>query len=68
MTKAQIEKSAEKLSFTVNTTDTKSVMIDTYESQANELIESLTEGNEFVSSTEEDLDNGDEDRRDGGYF
>ena len=43
-------------------------MIDAYESQANELIESLTEGNEFVSSTEEDLDNGDEDRRDGGYF
>ena len=68
MTKAQIKKSAEKLSFTVDTTDTKSVMIDTYESQANELIESLTEGNEFVSSTEEDLDNGDEDRRDGGYF
>ena len=68
MTKAQIEKSAEKLSFTVNPTDTKSVMIDTYESQANELIESLTEGNEFVSSTEEDLDDGNEDRRDGGYF
>jgi len=68
MTKAQIKKSAEKLSFTVDTTDTKSVMIDAYESQANELIESLTEGNEFVSSTEEDLDNGDEDRRDGGYF
>jgi hypothetical protein len=68
MTKAQIEKSAEKLSFTVNPTDTKSVMIDTYESQANALIESLTEGNEFVSSTEEDLDDGNEDRRDGGYF
>jgi hypothetical protein len=68
MTKAQIEKSAEKLSFSVNPTDTKSVMIDTYESQANALIESLTEGNEFVSSTEEDLDNGNEDRRDGGYF
>lgn len=68
MTKSQIEKSAEKLSFTVNPTDTKSVMIDTYESQANALIESLTEGNEFVSSTEEDLDNGNEDRRDGGYF
>jgi hypothetical protein len=68
MTKAQIKKSAEKLSFTVDTTDTKSVMIDAYESQANELIESLTEGNEFVSATEEDLDNGDEDRRDGGYF
>jgi len=68
MTKAQIENSAKKLSFTVNTSDNKSVMIDAYESQANELIESLTEGNEFVSSTEEDLDNGDEDRRDGGYF
>ena len=68
MTKEQISSSATKLSFNVDSKLSKSIMIDTYETQANELIESLTEGNEFVSSTEEDLENGDEDRRDGGYF
>ena len=68
MTKEQISSSATKLSFNVDSKLSKSIMIDTYETQANELIESLTEGNEFVSSKEEDLENGDEDRRDGGYF
>ena len=68
MTKAQIEVSANKLSFTVDSKLTKTEMISEYETQANELIESLTGGDEFVSATEEDLNNGDEDRRDGGYF
>ena len=66
MTKKEILSSAGNLSFTIDSKLTKSLMIDSFESQANTLIEELTSGNDFVSS-EEVLD-GDDDRRDGGYF
>ena len=42
-------------------------MIDSFESQANSLIDELTAGESFESITEETVD-GDDDRRDGGYF
>ena len=67
MTKKVILSSAEKLSFTIDKKLSKVKMVDAFETQANTLIEELTAGGEFVSSTEENVD-GDEDRRDGGYF
>jgi len=67
MTKKQLSNSAEKLSFTIDKKLTKAKMVDSFEEQSIVLIEELTAGEEFVSATEEDVD-GDEDRRDGGYF
>jgi hypothetical protein len=67
MTKKDILKSATALSFTIDSKLTKPLMIDSFETQANTLIEELTGGNDFVSTSEEDLD-GNDDRRDGGYF
>jgi len=66
MTKKEILNSAGNLSFTIDSKLNKSLMIDSFESQANSLIAELTGSDEFVSS-EEVLD-GDDDRRDGGYF
>ena len=67
MTKKQILESAGNLSFEVDSKLTKPLMIDSFESQANSLIEELTAGESFESITEETVD-GDDDRRDGGYF
>jgi len=67
MTKKDILASAGNLSFDVDSKLTKPLMIDSFESQANSLIEELTAGESFESITEETVD-GDDDRRDGGYF
>ena len=67
MTKKEIMKSASNLSFDLDSKLTKPLMIDSFESQANALIEELTAGESFESITEENVD-GDDDRRDGGYF
>ena len=67
MTKKEIMKSASNLSFELDSKLTKPLMIDSFESQANALIEELTAGESFESITEENVD-GDDDRRDGGYF
>jgi len=67
MTKKEILQSADNLSFEVSKNINKSKMIDSFETQANTLIEELTGGSDFESITEEDVD-GDDDRRDGGYF
>ncbi len=67
MTKKEILQSADNLSFEVSKNLNKSKMIDSFETQANTLIEELTGGSDFESITEEDVD-GDDDRRDGGYF
>ena len=67
MTKKEILASAGNLSFDVDSKLTKPLMIDSFESQANALIEELTAGESFESITEETVD-GDDDRRDGGYF
>ena len=67
MTKKQILNSASNLNFEVDSKLTKPRMIDTFESQANELIEELTGGEDFESVSEEKID-GNDDRRDGGYF
>lgn len=67
MTKKQIISSAGNLSFEIDSKLTKNIMIDTFETQANALIEELTGGDEFESISEETVD-GDDDRRDGGYF
>ena len=67
MTKKDILASAGNLSFDVDSKLTKPLMIDSFESQANALIEELTAGESFESITEETVD-GDDDRRDGGYF
>ena len=67
MTKKEILASAGNLSFDVDSKLTKPLMIDSFESQANALIEELTAGESFESITEETVDC-DDDRRDGGYF
>ncbi len=67
MTKKQILQSAENLNFEVSKNINKAKMIESFESQANTLIEELTGGEDFESISEEDVD-GDDDRRDGGYF
>jgi len=67
MTKNEILSSAGNLSFVIDSKLTKPLMIDSFESQANALIEELTAGESFESITEETVD-GDDDRRDGGYF
>jgi len=67
MTKKGILGSAEKLSFTIDKKLTKAKMVNAFEDQSNTLIEELTTGEEFVSASEEEVD-GDDDRRDGGYF
>jgi hypothetical protein len=67
MTKKEILQSADNLSFEVSKNINKSKMIDSFETQANTLIEELTGGSDFESISEEDVD-GDDDRRDGGYF
>ena len=67
MTKKDILASAGNLSFDVDSKLTKPLMIDSFESQANALIEELTAGESFESITEETVD-GDDDRSDGGYF
>ena len=67
MTKKEILSSAGNLSFVMDSKLTKPLMIDSFESQANSLIEELTAGESFESITEETVD-GDDDRRDGGYF
>lgn len=67
MTKKEILQSASNLSFDLDSKLTKPLMIDSFESQANALIEELTAGESFESITEENVD-GDDDRRDGGYF
>ena len=67
MTKKEILSSAGNLSFEMDSKLTKPLMIDSFESQANSLIEELTAGESFESITEETVD-GDDDRRDGGYF
>jgi hypothetical protein len=67
MTKKQILSSAGNLSFEIDSKLNKNIMIDTFETQANALIEELTGGDEFESISEETVD-GDDDRRDGGYF
>ena len=67
MTKKQILQSAENLNFEVSKNLNKAKMIESFESQANTLIEELTGGEDFESISEEDVD-GDDDRRDGGYF
>ena len=67
MTKKDILGSAGNLSFDIDSKLTKPLMIDSFESQANALIEELTAGDSFESISEETVD-GDDDRRDGGYF
>ena len=67
MTKKEIISSAGNLNFEVDSKLTKSLMVDSFESQANSLIEELTAGESFESISEETVD-GDDDRRDGGYF
>ena len=67
MTKKDILNSASNLNFEVDSKLTKPLMIDSFESQANALIEELTGGEDFESINEENVD-GDDDRRDGGYF
>jgi len=67
MTKKDILNSASNLNFEVDSKLTKPLMIDSFESQANALIEELTAGEDFESINEENVD-GDDDRRDGGYF
>ena len=70
MTKNQIKKSADGLNFVVTTKDSKADMIESFQEQTDELIQSLQDDGSFVSAvdSEESTDNDDDTVRDGGYF
>lgn len=70
MTKTGIKKAAEGLDFTVNTSDTKAQMIESFQDQTDEFIQSLQDDGSFVSAVDSDgdKDNDDDTVRDGGYF
>lgn len=70
MTKTGIKKAAEGLDFTINTSDTKAQMIESFQDQTDELIQSLQDDGSFVSAVDSDgdKDNDDDTVRDGGYF
>ena len=70
MTKNQIKKSADGLNFIVTTKDSKADMIESFQEQTDELIQSLQDDGSFVSAvdSEESTDNDDDTVRDGGYF
>ena len=68
MTKKQIESAGKELGFKLSTTDTKDVMIQSFLEQTQEFIQDLQDSGEFVSASDEDDDDKNDDVRDGGYF
>jgi hypothetical protein len=68
MTKKQIQSAGKELGFKLSTTDTKDVMIQSFLEQTQEFIQDLQDSGEFVSASDEDEDDKNEDVRDGGYF
>jgi hypothetical protein len=70
MTKKEITKAALELSFNVDESKTKTQMIESFQDQTDELIQSLQDDGSFVSAVDSDgeNDNDDDTVRDGGYF
>lgn len=68
MTKKQIQSAGKELGFKLSTTDTKDVMIQSFLEQTQEFIQDLQDSGEFVSASDEDEDDKNDDVRDGGYF
>lgn len=68
MTKKQIESAGKELGFKLLTTDTKDEMIQSFLEQTQEFIQDLQDSGEFVSASDEDDNDKNDDVRDGGYF
>ena len=70
MSKKNIMKAASELNFTLNSSQTKAEMIESFQTQTDELIESLQDDGSFVSAVDSDevKTDGDDSVRDGGYF
>ena len=70
MSKTQIKKAAESLEFEVSTSNTKAEMIESFQTQTDDLIQSLQDDGSFVSAvdSDEETDNDNDTVRDGGYF
>lgn len=68
MTKKQIESAGKELGFKLSTTDTKDEMIQSFLEQTQEFIQDLQDSGEFVSASDEDDNDKNDDVRDGGYF
>jgi len=68
MTKKQIESAGKELGFKLSITDTKDEMIQSFLEQTQEFIQDLQDSGEFVSASDEDDNDKNDDVRDGGYF
>lgn len=68
MTKKQIESAGKELGFKLSITDTKDVMIQSFLEQTQEFIQDLQDSGEFVSASDENDNDKNDDVRDGGYF
>lgn len=70
MTKKGIVTAADELNFTMDSSQTKAQMIESFQDQTDELIQSLQDDGSFVSAIDSDegSDNDNDTVRDGGYF
>ena len=71
LTKKQIKAEADKLGFNANVKHSKPKMIESFTTQTENFITELQESGDFVSASDTDKDEGDEDEdtvRDGGFF
>ena len=68
ITKKQIESAGKELGFKLSITDTKDVMIQSFLEQTQEFIQDLQDSGEFVSASDENDNDKNDDVRDGGYF
>lgn len=70
MTKKGIVTAAAELNFTMDSSQTKAQMIESFQDQTDELIQSLQDDGSFVSAVDSDegSDNDNDTVRDGGYF
>ena len=70
MTKKGIVAAADELNFTLDKSQTKAQMIESFQDQTDELIQSLQDDGSFVSAVDSDegSDNDNDTVRDGGYF
>ena len=70
MTKKGIVTAADELNFTMDSSQTKAQMIESFQDQTDELIKSLQDDGSFVSAVDSDegSDNDNDTVRDGGYF
>lgn len=65
-----LQLAADELNFTLDKSQTKAQMIESFQDQTDELIQSLQDDGSFVSAVDSDegSDNDNDTVRDGGYF